>query len=377
MLLDVLRDLFPVLAVLYLLEGLAWVGARSFLFVRWPWGWRVAEGRGIRPAGFLPFDFSVTAAGPVVIATADSLLLPDPEARAGNLYDPERWVRLGYDQASAEIEEGTVRLGGRHKVRFPSRAHAEVFAELLAEIRPLSPEARGKRLAKQRARAFDFQAAEKRLDALRERTEFLRILGWGLFVLLLLLLPAVLYLHPRPDLLLVPLLAGILLLYGAVLVATARAGRNLHRDGALRRRPSLLPIVFSPVAATRAVAVLAKDLFPGFDPLLLAALLLKKGSFLERARAELHGAGVAAGRGDESWRRHWEERRKAVVRLLDRFEISEAEALAPPVRQDASAEAWCPVCGTEYRSTSGSTNGSTGGDCDDCGLPLVAFLDQP
>lgn len=368
MLLDVLRELFPVLAILYLLEGLAWVGARNFLFVRWPWGWRVAEGRGVRPAGFLPFDFSVTAAGPLALATADALLLPDPEARAGNLYDPERWVRLRYDQTSAAIEEGTVRLGGRHKVRFPSRAHAEAFVELLAEIRPLSPETRGRRLAKERARAFDLQAAETRLGALRERAEFLRFLGWGLFVLLLLLLPAVLYLHPRPDLLLLPLLLGILLLYGAVLAATAHAGRALHRQGALRRRPSLLPIVFSPVAATRAVAVLARDLFAGFDPLLLAALLLKKGSFLERARAELHGSAFAAGRGDDDWKRFWEERRKAVLRLLERFEIGEAEALAPPARQDASAEAWCPVCGTEYRSASGS--------CEDCGLPLARFLDE-
>jgi hypothetical protein len=158
MLLDVLRELFPVLAILYLLEGVAWVGARNLLFVRWPWGWRVAEGRGIRPAGFLPFDFAVSAAGPVVIATADALRVPDPEARGGNLYDPERWVRLGYDQPSAEIEEATVRLG-RHRLRFPSRAHAEVLTELLAEIRPLSPEARGKRLAKHRARAFDLHGS--------------------------------------------------------------------------------------------------------------------------------------------------------------------------------------------------------------------------
>jgi hypothetical protein len=365
MLLDVLRDLFPVLAILYLLEGVTWVGARNLLFVRWPWGWRTAEGRGVRAAGFFPFDFAVSAAGPVVLATADALHLPDPEARGGNLYDPERWVRLGYDQASREIEEGTVRLGGRHKISFPSRAHAEDFAELLAEIRPLSPEARAKRLAKRRTRAFDLQAAEKRLDALRNRTELLRILGWGLFVLLLLLLPAVLYVHPRPDLLLLPLLLGILLLYGAVLVATLYAGRALHKEGALRRRPSLLPLVFSPVAATRASGMLARDLFPGFDPLLLAALLLKKERFLERARAELHGSAFASGLGDEGWKRHWGERRKALLRLLDRFEISESEALTPPARQDPEAQAWCPVCGTEYRSGAGS--------CDDCGLPLAVF----
>jgi hypothetical protein len=374
MLLDVLRELFPVLAILYLAEGFAWVGARNLLFVRWPWGWRRSAGPGVRAAGFLPFDFSVSAAGaagtagPLVIATAGALLLPDPEARGGRLYHPERWVRLDYAQASATIEEGTVRLGGGQKVRFPSRSHAEDFVELLAEIRPLAPEARGKRLAKYRAKAFDLSAAEKRLTALRERTEFLGIVGWGLFVLLLLLLPAVLYLHPRPDLLLVPLLLGILLLYGAMLGFTAQAGRNLYKDGAVRRKPSLLPIVFSPVAATRAVAVLARDLFTGFDPLPLAALLLKKGSFLELARAELHGAGFAAGQGDEDWKHYWTERRKAVLRLLDRFEVSEPEALKAPARLDAAAESWCPVCGTEYRAQNGA--------CDDCGLPLADFPNQ-
>lgn len=365
MLLDVLRDLFPVLALLYVLEGVAWVGARNLLFVRWPWGWRVTEGPGVRAAGFFPLDFAVSAAGPVVLPTADALHVPDSEAHGGSLYDPERWVRIGYDQSATEIEDGTVRLGGRHRLRLPSRAHAEEAAGLLAEIRTLSPEARAKRLAKLRVRVFDLQAAEQRLDALRNRTELLRILGWGLFVFLLLLLPAVLYLHPYPERLLKPLLLGILLLYGAVLVATAHAGRALHRDGALRRVPSLLPLVFSPVAATRAVAMLARDLFTGFDPLLVAALLLSKERFLERARAELHGAAFASGRGDEGWKRHWEERRKAVLRLLERFEIGEAEALAPPARRDPGAESWCPVCGTEYRSA--------GGSCDDCALPLVGF----
>jgi hypothetical protein len=365
MLLDVLREIFPVLVLLYALEGIAWVGARNLLFVRWPWGWRGSEGRGIRPAGFFPFDFAVSAAGPAVIATAAALHVPDAEARGGSLYDPERWLRIGYDEAAAEIEEGTVRLGGRHLVRLPSRAHAEEWAARLAEIRTLAPEARAKRLAKHRAAAFDLPAASDRLEALRSRTEFLNILGWGLFVFLLLLLPAVLYLHPHPERLLVPLLVGILLLYGATLVTTLRAGRALSREGALRRPPSLLPLVFSPVAATRAAAILARDLFVGFDPLLLTALLLGKKRFLERARAELHGAAFAAGRGDESWKRHWEERRKAVLRLLGRFEIGEAEAFAPPARQDPAARSWCPVCGTEFSSNSGS--------CDDCGLPLAGF----
>ncbi len=372
MLLAVLKDLLPVLVILYLAEGLAWVGARNLLFVRWPWGWRKAEGRGVRLAGFLPFDFAVSVPGPVVIATEDALHVPDAEASRGALYDPGRWVRLGYEKASTELEEGTVHLRalrdqpGAGRLKFPSRAHAQDFTELLAELRPLAPAARSQRLDRHRAKAFDAASAETRLGKLRETTEFLRILGWGLFVLLLLLLPAVLYVHPRPDRLLLPLLTGIFLLYGAVLVATTRIGTDLCRQGILPRRPSLLHMMFSPVAAVRALAALSRDLFVGVDPLVAAALLLKKGDFVAMARAELHGAAVAAERGEGDWsrywRRYWEARREATLALLARFEVSEAEALAAPPRKDPGAAAWCPVCGTESTEA---------GSCDDCGLPLL------
>lgn len=330
MLLLVLREIFPFLAALYLLDGLAWVGALNLLFVHRVWGWSAVEGRGVRLAGILPFDLVFPVAGPVALPLDDGLYLPDPAVRGAAVYDPERWTRIEYERIAPEVEEGTLRLGGPHRVRFPSRAHAEGFAELLAELRPLPPDARERRLARQRAQAFHLDAAQARLDTFREETQLLRVVGWGLFVLALLLLPAVLYLHPAPERLLAPLVWGIAFLYVATLGAAAHAGSRLRGEKVLRRPASIVPLVLSPVSAIRAVSAVGRDLLEGFDPLAVASLLLRRENFLSRIRGELHGAAFAASRGDEGWRRHWEGRRRSLVALLDRLEIGEAEALAAP-----------------------------------------------
>lgn len=354
MLLAVFRDIFPFLAVLYALDGLAWVGALDLLFVRRLRGWSAVEGRGVRLAGILPLDLAFSTAGPVAIPTDEGILLPEPAVRGADVYDPERWTLLPWERISPDVEESTLRLGGPHRARFPSKSHAEAFRDLLG----LAPEERAKRL-------LNLDAAQGRLDAFREETQLLRVLSWGLFVLTLLLLPAVLYLHPRPELLLAPLLAGILALYLAVVGAAAFAGSRLRKDGLLRRSAPLSTLLLSPISAARAVPALGRHLFEGFDPLAVAALLLPRNGFLARIRAELHGAAFAAERGEEGWRRHWTGRRKALLRLLERMGIGEAEALAAPDRRDPEAQSWCPFCSTEYKSADGS--------CEDCGLPLARF----
>lgn len=365
MLLAVFRDIFPFLAVLYALDGLAWVGALDLLFTRRLWGWSAVEGRGVRLAGILPLDLAFSAAGPAILPTGDALYIPEPSVRGAETYDPERWTRLPWDRISPEVEEATLRLGGPHRVRFPSRGHAEAFRELVDEVRGLAPAEREKRLASHAGRTLNLDAAQARQEAFREETQLLRVLTWGLFVLTFLLLPAVLYLHPRPELLLGPLLAGILALYLGVIGAAAFVSYRLRRDGLLRRSAPLSTLLLSPVSAARAVPALGRHLFEGFDALAVAALLLPRDAFLARVRAELHGAAFAAERGEEGWRRHWSGRRKALLRLLDRMEIGEAEALAAPGRRDPEARSWCPVCGTEYRAADGS--------CEDCGLPLSSF----
>lgn len=349
MLLAVFREIFPFLAVLYALDGLAWVGALDLLFVRRLWGWSAVEGRGVRLAGVLPLDLSFSAAGPVAIPTGDGLLLPDPAARGADVYDPERWTLLPWKETRPEVEESTLQLGGPHRVRFPSKGHAEGFRDRLG----LAPEERAKRL-------LDLDAAQARLDTFREETQLLRVLTWGLFVLTFLLLPAVLYLHPRPELLLGRLLLGIAALYASVVVAAGFVGRRLQRDGLLRRAAPLSTLLLSPVSAARAVPAIGRHLFEGFDPLTIAALLLPRDAFLARVRAELHGIAFAAERGGEGWRQHWSVRRKALLRMLEGMGIGEIEA---PVRRDPEAQSWCPFCGTEYRSADGT--------CEDCGLPLA------
>lgn len=295
MLLAVFREIFPFLAALYVLDGLAWVGALDLLFVRWISGWSAVEGRGVRLAGVLPLDLAFLVPGPAA----------ERSIRKADVFDPERW-------------------------------------------KPVPPE------------SLDTEAARARLKAFRQETQLLQVLSWGLFVLALLLLPAVLYLHPRPERLLEPLLLGILALYAGVIGAAAFVVFRLRREGVLKKA-TLSALLLSPIAAARAVPALGRHLFEGFDPLAVAAVLLPRERFVERVRAELHGATFAAERGDESWRRHWRERKQMLLRLLEK----EGVALPPPVRNDPEARSWCPFCGGEFKAAEGS--------CEDCGLPLAGF----
>src|SRR5215218_9208909 len=171
--LAVFREIFPFLAVLYALDSFAWVGALDLLFARRLWGWSAVEGRGVRLAGILPLDLAFSAAGPVAIPTRDGILLPEPTVRGAHAYDPERWTRLPWERISPEVEESTLRLGGPHRVRLPSRSHAEAFRDLLEEVRGLAPDAREKRLAKHAGQTLDLDAAQARLETFREETQFL------------------------------------------------------------------------------------------------------------------------------------------------------------------------------------------------------------
>ena len=296
MLLAVFREIFPFLAALYVLDGLAWVGALDLLFVRWIWGWSAVEGRGVRLAGILPLDFAFLVPGPAA----------ERSVRRADVYNPERW-----------------------------------------RVPPEEP-------------SLDTGAARARLKAFREETQLLQILSWGLFVLTLLLLPAVLYLHPRPELLLGRLLLGILALYAGVAGTAGFVVFRLRRQGVLKKA-AFLALLLSPISAARAVPALGRHLFEGFDPLAVAAVLLPRENFLARVRAELHGATFAAERGGESWQRYWRDRKQALLRLLEQ----EGAALPLPVRKDPEAQSWCPFCGGEFKAAEGS--------CEDCGLPLSRF----
>lgn len=362
MLLAVLRDLFPFLAALYVLDAIAWVRAGHLLLVcRAGWGCAL-RGPGLRLAGLLPVDVAYAVLRPGPLLAPDGVYLPDPRAEGVALYDPDRWTLIPYEQLDRlEMEEGELRLGASGKLRLPSRSHAESLAERLRELREAPPGKRAARLESLLAAAFDVEAARRRRASFDAAALPVRILGTALFLTLFAGLPAVLSLDAPPELL-PPLLGLPLALFAAVVAAFVRAGLRLRRSGTLRRMPSLSSVLLTPPAAPRAVAHLGRDLFHDFEAAAVMAVLLSRDDLLGALRGELHASAWAATRGEAGWQAAWAARRNRLRRLLEAIGIPESQALAPPRLQDPEAAAWCPFCDTEYRA------GFTA--CSDCSLPL-------
>ncbi len=81
----------------------------------------------------------------------------------------------------------------------------------------------------------------------------------------------------------------------------------------------------------------------------VAASTLPRDGLLSVFRAELYGITHALKScTDPSWLEYWERRQQAILALLQQVEVSEPEALLPPVRKDPVAARFCPVCEMEY-----------------------------
>jgi hypothetical protein len=94
---------------------------------------------------------------------------------------------------------------------------------------------------------------------------------------------------------------------------------------------------------------MAREIFRSYDYLTVAASTLSRGRLLSVLRAELYGITHALKSCTEpSWTEYWERRQQAILTLLQRVELSEPEALRPPVRKDPVAARFCPVCEMEY-----------------------------
>jgi hypothetical protein len=116
----------------------------------------------------------------------------------------------------------------------------------------------------------------------------------------------------------------------------------------------VLPLLLFPPAAAHAGAIVARELYVGFEPLALARLLLPPAE-LDRLVRRL-GAEATGGGAGEAWN----------VNALVRELLQEnAPRPAPPPRRDAAAAAFCPSCLAEYRA--GFSR------CSDCDVPLQPY----
>lgn len=364
MLLAVFRELFPVLAALYLIEAAVWVRRAQVLFApRLAGGFRLKE-RGLRLASLWPGDFAFLVLRPPVIPERDGVYLFEAEDGPAR-FDPESWAWISWqDLPAMEVDGEALRFGPSRALKLPAAADAAALFRTLGDLRRLDPAQRERRIGEISAAAFDLGALKKRQSTVLRKTALLRWQCYAFFTFLLALLPLVLYVSPQPSPFLLPVLAMAGASYLSVLAIAAFAARRLRREGVPIPGWVMLSMVFSPPAAVHAASSLSRDLLRGFDPMTGAAALLRREDLVRIARAELHGTRSAKDRGGEpGWRHGWSERERLLSRLFEQAGVKNGELLAAPEKRDPAAESYCPFCESEYRGGFAT--------CGECGLPLL------
>ncbi len=368
MLLDALRQLWPVAAALALLDALVWVKAGRRLLVSRLGRRFVLFGPGPNLAGVLPSSRELAAGPAALLPAADGVWLLAPgDADTPARFDPAAWTLVPWQGVTPEVEGTTLDVWGV-RLDLGSTAEAGAARDLLDGLAAAPAGKREAAIDAARAAALDLGPIRARRAAFEAAVQPAAWAAWHFFALLFLAFPAVLYLvPPPPDAVLIALLALTGAAYAATLFTALRAARRLRRQGILPGKGPLAPLLLAPPAAVRALAALGRDLLPGRDPLAVAAAVLPAADFLRQIRAELHGAAQAAAhpQAAEPWRQTWIHRRALLLTLLSQAGLDESAALAPPSRRDPTATAWCPLCDVEVREDAAA--------CADCNLPLQRF----
>ncbi len=281
-------------------------------------------------------------------------LVPDPRSRP--LASAESWTARG-----TAIVHGTGVF-----LRTVSAAHASHLAAFLGKLAGTTPESRAEVVAAELDAAFDVEACRASFNEARRRTRVLRWTCNAYWLVVFGLLP-VLLIFRDGEAVWLALIPVILVLHVIGVGALLLASRRLAESPADRFERVLVGALYPP-ALLRGSIDLVNDRLARFHPVTAAAPVLGKRDLrrlLQVVRAEY---------AHPVWRRHEpypvpeEAEREAFLALLKtRVEAvaGELEIDLQPVRQDASAATFCPLCLCEYR---------TGFDaCAACGVPTQPF----
>jgi hypothetical protein len=265
-----------------------------------------------------------------------------------------------------EARGKTVRVGGTPFLRARTKPGAEAAAELLRDLRGISPGDAHERISREIGESLSLSSYLGESERLRRAT---RLLAWSsdLYALLLFVgLPVLIWsAHSERALLLAfPVLLAAHLFTLVSLIVT-------HRS----LFPGLTAVLFEQVASCaiyppgllRALQDMKHQVLGRFHPAVVAAARLPEEDRKRFLRSELGRVDLGASRqrgGRESFGLATLER-EALEDLIEASGESRETLLAPPAHDDPHALTYCPICLDDYRVAQGT--------CVDCGVTLVRY----
>lgn len=366
---QIVADLLPFVAALYLLECLSFTRAPGVLFAE-----RVAGGFRLRRAGLrllpvLPWLRAYSTVELPYLLSEEAIWVPHRrDLVPGRFFERDNFLRLDWDELrEVRVEHRHLGLDGS-AVLFPSPAHATAHALRLEALRRLDRAKRAARVGEEAARALRLGTVEELEGRIRHIRRSLDLVCTALFAFTFLVVPASVVVQPLASAL--PWLLVVLVpLLGFVAVLVVRAARRLEGAG-MRTDGLLLPLVLSPPSLVRASIDLAVHLLQGVEAVAVAVALLGRDQAVAALRRELHSARYAAGQEGggadpdaSDWCEIWTLRVRLLERLAEQAGLDLMEIQRPPASEETAAGGtYCPYCDGAFASEL---------TCPTCAMPTI------
>lgn len=363
---ELLAELLPFLAAIYVAEGVAIVRPFQRLYTSGLGRWFDVRLPGLTYLGFLPWTEVVGTQAPPFAVSGESLFtLPRWRREEPPVFEPPDLepVELA-SLAKAHAEQRWVRAGRRKLFQAASPGLAARFAAVLRAAQAAGPAERVGAIREALAIGGQVEKVRAVRRAQRPYLIALRVTCTLLFLAIFGLLPLKLSLGPAVPLPWDQLLRMVAALYGWTLFLTAMMLVRCGVPGG-DVAGTVFQLLLMPPSTVRALSMGAREIYERFDPAVVAAVLMEEKRLVPFARRELRGLEFSAERTEGvGLGEFWTMRRKLWERALKDARRSVKDALGAPARAAGDATRYCPVCSSEY---------VRGDACSDCRVPLNAF----
>lgn len=365
---ELLETVFPYLVILYVIDGITYVNTHHLLFVSYfGAGFKLVKSGAffvnLSPLGHVTASHNL----PICFSCNGVYFLTAGRRYETSLYHLEDFKCLPYqDMDTIEANGKEIKINGERLVKAPSSISTKQIAGIIQELKALKPGQRRKRIQTFLSETTDLQRVLATKRAYSLPFLCLMLLCSVLFILTFVALPLALYSELRWSINLIHLLLTFTLNYLLILGLTYFLLRRVYRGETGTIFQEFLSVGLLPVSAIQALSHLTKDIYAEFDYVATAGVLLPLDLFRDLIRRELYRVNHAKGQNsDRDWAEFWALRENTLHRLIGQSDVTLAEILAAPEKQDVSAASYCPLCWAEYR---------VGFErCWECDVSLTAF----
>jgi hypothetical protein len=366
--LELLRVIFPYLIALYMLDCISYLNKHQFVIGTLNGRRFRLRKNGINLVGLLPSSQIYLVQNlPISLAAEGMYYVPYDRLNDTGVYGAGEFSLLPYEEVEKlEIDEKSLKYRDQVIIKSPSNLFVLKLLDFLSRLNSCKSQDRPSIISHYLSKRYDIDEVGKLKKAAAPSLFYLYLSGYILFALVFITTPVAIYSDLYRYINIYLLVGYILIAYLFILFYTGRLNRKLFKPDKGIRVISFLSLVFSPINAIHASIYITKNLYHAFDLATLAAVFLKDSAFKEIARKEYFAIKkVQCGATDKSWHDYLEKKEAYLLKTIKKASCTLEEIIAPPDRQDDSAEKYCPICLAEY--TQGPTR------CSDCEIDLESF----